>query len=162
VKARAWPPAAPPAAAIHASVADTVTWSYRPWREAPRRAALALGSFAALALLLAFCGLPMLMYVALVVVLLQPFASAFALSSSYRVTSEGVGRWLFVGWEMRPWQEIRRIDEVEVGLLVSPRRQRNWLDATRGLTLPMPGESRQELSALVRTRWAAATQQEPA
>jgi len=40
-----------------------------------------------------------------------------------------------------------------VGLLLSPYATRHWLDATRGITLPIPRPRRAELAGLVREQW---------
>jgi hypothetical protein len=55
----------------------------------------------------------------------------------------------------RAWRDVRRIDDVPVGLLLSPFARRGWRDATRALTLPMPAPRRAELRGLVRGLWGA-------
>jgi len=55
----------------------------------------------------------------------------------------------------RAWRDVRRVDDVPVGVLLSPFSRRGWRDATRALTLPMPTRRRAELRGLVRGLWGA-------
>ncbi len=72
-----------------------------------------------------------------------------------RLERAGAARRGLLGWGDRSWADVRRIDDVPVGVLLSPYARRHRLDALRGLTLPMPRPRRAELAALVRERWSA-------
>ena len=73
----------------------------------------------------------------------------------HEAQGEGASRRGLLGWARRGWRDVRRIDDVPVGLLLSPYTSRHWLDATRALVLPMPRPRQVELRARVRALWGA-------
>ncbi len=117
--------------------AATLEWSYNPWRDRPRRAALALGAA------LLCCGvavslhLPVLLTLALCAICVSSLASAFV-PMRCRLDHEGVV--VHSGWvaERRPWTRLQRAVRGRNGVLLSPYRRRHWLDSYRALFLPLP------------------------
>jgi hypothetical protein len=105
-------------------------------------------------LILAASRLPWLLALGLGAFVAAPLAPAF-LPVACRIEAAGAARRGALGWMRRSWAEVRRIDDVPVGVFLSPYATRHWLDATRGLTLPMPRPRRAELVAAVRERWGA-------
>jgi hypothetical protein len=55
-----------------------------------------------------------------------------------RVDATGVARRGLLGWERRPWVQVRRARLGPAGLFVSPYGERTRLDRFRGLFLPLP------------------------
>jgi hypothetical protein len=126
-----------------------IEWSFNPWRERPRVAALA----AAFALLC--CLLVIGAHVSFVLTLGLCIAAAGSLSPSLtplqcRVDGEGVARRGALGWEKRTWSEIRRGVLTAAGLLVSPFAKRNALDPYRGMFLPLPATGGAQLEQRIR------------
>ncbi len=129
-----------------------VEWTFDPWADRPVTASLGALAVLAMWLLIATVGFPVLIAVALGVVVASPLSPAFV-PAACRIEPAGAARRGLLGWVRRPWSAVRRIDEVPVGLLLSPYPRRHWLDASRALTLPMPGPRRRELSSQVRACW---------
>ncbi|MBI1799954.1 MAG: hypothetical protein HYR73_09765 [Candidatus Eisenbacteria bacterium] len=132
-----------------AAPAGPLEWSFNPWHEGPGGAALAA------ALALALCAIVILARQAFVPTLSLCLVAAGALSPALtpllcRIDEQGVARRGPLGWEKRAWSEIRRAVVRGAGLLVSPYRQRHWLDAHRGLLLPLPAASRADLVLRIR------------
>ena len=127
-------------------------WTFDPWTERP--AAASLGALAVLAmwLIIATSGFPWLVTLGLGVAAASPLWAAFA-RADCRVDARGVARRGVLGWVQRPWEGIRRIDDVPVGVRLSPSTQAHPLEGVRALVLPMPGPRRAELAARVRECW---------
>ena len=131
-----------------------VQWSFDPWSERPVAAGVAALAVLGMWLMLAAFRLPWLLALGLAVFVASPLAPAF-LPATCRIDPAGAARRGVLGWMRRSWADVRRIDDVPAGVFLSPFASRHWLDATRGLTLPMPRPHRVELAALVRERWGA-------
>ena len=131
-----------------------MSWTFDPWRERPRVAAI--GALAVLAFWLAIVWLrfPLVIAVALGGVAAAPLLPAFV-PAACSVSPAGASRRGLLVTVQRAWRDVRRIDDVPVGLLLSPFARRGWRDATRALTLPMPAPRRAELRGLVRGLWGA-------
>lgn len=129
-------------------------WSFDPWSERPVAAGVAALAVLGMWLILAASHLPWLLALGLGVFVASPLAPAFV-PVACRIEAAGAARRGALGWVRRSWAEVRRIDDVPVGVFLSPYATRHWLDATRGLTLPMPRPQRAELVAAVRERWGA-------
>ena len=128
------------------------SWSFDPWTERPVVAGVAALAVLGMWLMLAACHFPLLLAVGLGVLVASPLVPAF-MPAACRSEPSGAARRGALGWMRRSWADVRRIDDVPVGVLLSPYTARHWLDATRGLTLPMPRPRRAELAALVREQW---------
>ena len=83
-----------------------------------------------------------------------PLLPAFV-PAACQVSAAGASRRGLIVTARRAWRDVRRIDDVPVGLLLSPFSRRDWRDSTRALTLPMPAPRRAELRGLVRGLWGA-------
>ena len=129
-------------------------WSFDPWSERPVAAGVAALAVLGMWLMLVASRLPWLLALGLGVFVASPLAPAF-LPVVCRIEPAGAARRGALGWVRRAWADVRRIDDVPAGVFLSPYSSRHWLDATRGLTLPMPRPRRAELVALVRERWGA-------
>ena len=130
------------------------SWSFDPWSERPVVASVAALAVLAMWLMIAISRFPWLLALGLAGVVVSPLAPAF-MPAVCRIEPSGAARRGALGWLRRSWSDVRRIDDVPVGLFLSPYAARHWLDATRGLTLPMPRPRRAELAALVREQWRA-------
>lgn len=156
------PAIAPPRAAAPATAQseqrerneNETQWSFDPWSERPVAAGVATLAVLGMWLILAASRLPWLLALGLGAFVAAPLAPAF-LPVACRIEAAGAARRGALGWMRRSWAEVRRIDDVPVGVFLSPYATRHWLDATRGLTLPMPRPRRAELVAAVRERWGA-------
>lgn len=105
-------------------------------------------------LLIASFRLPWLLAIAQAVLVAAPLLPA-VVPAACRLGPEGAARRGLLGWMQRPWTDVRRVEVVPVGVLVSPYASRHWLDGTRALTLPIPKPRRAELAALARACWSA-------
>jgi hypothetical protein len=133
-----------------------VAWHYDPWRDRRGTSALAALSALGLCALVLWARLPFVLASALSVACIASFSPALT-PVSCRVDADGVARRGVLGWERRPWAEVRRIEPVRGGVLVSPFARRHWLDATRAMLLPIPAARRDELrQAIERARVAHA------
>jgi hypothetical protein len=136
---------APPSDDAVIAIAPPVEWSFNPWRERPAR------SVAATVLALGLCLLVLAWRESVVLSGALCLAAVATLSPALsplecRVDEEGVARRGPFGWERRRWSDIRRAVLRRAGLLVSPYRSRHWLDATRGLYLPLPSSATETLT----------------
>lgn len=131
---------------------EGLEWTYDPWVERPRVASVAALSVLAMWLLIAWARLPLLLALAMGAIAAGPLAPAF-LPASCRVGGEGVERRGPFARVRRGWADVRRVEDVPVGVLLSPYATRHALDATRALTLPMPAPRRTDLRARVRGLW---------
>ena len=129
-----------------------VEWTFDPWVERPRAAGVAVLGLLAMWLALAAAGLPGLVAILLGGFAAWPLLPAFV-PASCRIGPDGAERRGVLGGVRRGWGEVRRVEDVPVGVLLSPFTHRHWLDATRSLTLPMPGARRGELRTAVREWW---------
>lgn len=131
-----------------------VSWAFDPWSERPLVAGVAALAVLAMWLVIATGGFPWLVAFGLGVAVASPLWAAFA-RAECRVDAAGAARRGLLGWMRRPWSDVRRIDDVPAGVVLSPYRERHWLDATRALMLPMPRPRRAELVAHVQACWRA-------
>lgn len=138
--------------AREADAPDGVEWTYDPWVERPGAAFVAALVVLAMWLLIARAGFPWLLAVALAAIACAPVAPAF-LPAACRVGRDGAERRGPFLRARRDWRDVRRVQDVPVGVLLSPYAERHALDATRSLTLPMPAPRRSDLRARVREAW---------
>jgi len=131
---------------------DGLEWTYDPCVERPGAAVVAALAVLAMWLLIAAAGFPWLVAVALAAIASAPLAPAF-LPAACRVYPDGAERRGPFLRARRAWRDVRRVQDVPVGVLLSPYSARHVLDATRALTLPMPGPRRGDLRARVREAW---------
>ena len=133
---------------------ETLEWTFDPWSERPAAAGIAALAVLAMWLLIAGAGFPLLLAVALGAFAGAPLLPA-VIPAACRVGEEGAERRGLLARQRRAWSDVRRIEDVPVGVLLSPFGERRWLDATRSLTLPMPGARRAELREGVRAWWSS-------
>jgi hypothetical protein len=129
-------------------------WTFNPWRQDLRRAAVGAVTTAAAAILLAGAGLPAFAVAALALAFLATVHQAI-FPTRCRVDGEGVARRLGLGWERRPWESIRSATLGRGGLFVSPGMGREVLATFRGLWLPLPSSEAEALVGELRRRLAA-------
>ena len=129
-----------------------VEWTFDPWTERPGAAGVAALAVLAMWLVIATAGLPGVVALLLGAFAALPLLPAFV-PASCRVGPGGAERRGLLAGARRSWADVRRIEDVPVGVLLSPYSRRHWLDASRALTLPMPGARRGELRAAVRGWW---------
>ena len=139
-------------AAGEADAADGFEWTYDPWTERPGAAVVAALAVLAMWLLIASARFPWLLAAVLAAFVGAPLAPAF-LPAACRVGREGAERRGPFLRARRAWRDVRRVQDVPVGVLLSPYAARHALDATRALTLPMPAPRRSDLRARVREAW---------
>ena len=76
---------------------------------------------------------------------------SFLLPTEYRLTRDAVEvRSLGVA-RVRPWREVRRVEDQGISLLLSPFETRSWLDPYRGLRL-LCGGNRDQVLEFVEAR----------
>jgi hypothetical protein len=131
-----------------------VQWTFDPWRERPMAAGVAALAVLVFWLAIAWLRFPLVFAVALGAMAAAPLLPAFV-PAACQVSAAGASRRGLIVTVRRAWRDVRRIDDVPVGLLLSPFSRRGWRDSTRALTLPMPGPRRAELRGLVRGLWGA-------
>lgn len=132
---------------------DDVSWRYDPWRERPRVALLASLMALALCLLVVSLREHLLWTLGLCLFCVASFSPALT-PVECRLESTGVARRGLLGWERRSWAGLRRVVDLPSGVFVSPYPARHWLDAQRGLSLPMPAAERVALADEIRRRVA--------
>ena len=125
-----------------------VVWLFDPWRERPRTALLASACALGLCALVVWARLPFVLASALTVMCVASFSPALT-PVECRLDAAGAARRGLLGWDRRPWADVRRIERVRDGLLLSPFERPHWLDGTRALLMPMPASRREELRAAV-------------
>jgi hypothetical protein len=137
---------------VPGAVASPVEWTFDPWSERPAIAGIA--ALAVLGMWLAIAGarLPLLIALGLGAFAAAPLLPA-VIPAACRIGTEGAERRGLVVRQRRAWADVRRVEDVPIGVLLSPFTERSWLDTTRALALPMPVARRAELRALVRDRW---------
>ncbi len=131
-----------------------VEWTFDPWSERPGAAGIAALAVLAMWLMIALAGLPWLLALALGAFTGSRLLPAF-IPAACRIGAEGAERRGLLARQRRAWPDVRRIDDVAIGVLLSPFAERHWLDSTRALTLPMPGARRAELRDRVRACWSS-------
>jgi hypothetical protein len=125
---------------------EAVVWQFEPWREHPLRFVLsAIASLGTCAVVLAL-HLPFVLGAALCLCCVASFAPALA-PVECRMDADGVTRRGPMGAVHRKWSDLRRAEALPAGVLLSPFATRHWLDATRGLVLPMPAARAGDLRA---------------
>jgi len=121
-------------------------WSFNPWRDRPLAAGA--GALMAFGICLVVAGLGEPLFVRIVLCLAVLGSVSPVLSPARcRVDDEGVQKRGPLGTERRPWPTLRRASSRPAGLLVSPYPKPHWLDAYRGLLLPLPASGRDALMA---------------
>ncbi len=131
-----------------------VEWTFDPWSERPGAAGIAALGVLAMWLMIALAGLPLLLALALGAFAGSRLLPAF-IPAACRIGADGAERRGLLARQRRGWPDVRRIDDVPIGVLLSPFADRHWLDTTRALTLPMPGARRAELRDRVRACWSS-------
>lgn len=132
----------------------TLEWTFDPWRERPAVAGVALAAVLAFWLAIVWLRFPLVVAVGLGAMSAVPLLPAFV-PAACRVSAAGASRRGLFLTARRGWRDVRRIDDVPVGVLLSPFSRRDWRDATRALTLPMPAPRRAELRGMIRGLWGA-------
>lgn len=135
-----------------ASPAAPVEWTFDPWNERPAIAGTAALAVLAMWLVIAGAGFPLLVAVALGAFAGAPLLPA-VIPAACRIGADGAERRGLIVRQKRAWSDVRRIEDVPIGVLLSPFTERSWLDTTRALTLPMPAPRRAELRERVRECW---------
>jgi hypothetical protein len=128
------------------------TWSYDPWRERPAVAWGACVTAVGLCVLVLMWRESFLVSVALCLYCLAALSPAL-MPVECGFDADGPARRGWLGWERRRWPEVRRIEALPAGALVSPYPQRHFLDSARAMVLPMPSRQRAELMALLEGEW---------
>lgn len=141
---------------VEPSAADSgavLAWRYDPWRERPWVAGTAAVAALALCALVLSSGEHPLVAAGLCLFCVAAFSPALT-PVEMRLDETGVARRAAWGWERREFTAIRRVVDLPSGVFVSPYPRRHWLDAQRGLSLPMPASERPRLAAEIRRRVA--------
>ncbi len=125
-----------------------VVWAFDPWAEQPRTARVAALCAVGMCVLVVSARLPFLMGVALAVFCVASLSPALT-PVECRVDAAGAARRGLLGWQRRRWEDVRRIETLPAGVLLSAHARRHWLDATRAMVLPMPAARRDALRAAV-------------
>ena len=121
-------------------------WRVNPWRERPGAAAAAAVCGLAACLVVVALAEATVLKVAMCLAVLGALSPLLS-PAECRVDDEGVSRRGPFGRERRAWRELRRARAARDGLLVSPYERSHWLDAMRGLVLPLPRVERATLLA---------------
>jgi hypothetical protein len=112
-------------------------WTFNPWRQDTRNAAVgAVVAIAVLGLIAGF-GLPPLAIAVMAAIFLATVHPAI-LPTRCRVDGEGVARRLAFVWSRRPWNGIRGARLGRAGLYVTTSKHPGVLASARGLWLPVP------------------------
>ena len=129
--------------------AAALEWSFNPWRDRPIAAGAGALLTLGICLVVAGMGEPLFLRVALALAVLGALSPALS-PARCRVDEQGVSRRGPLGTIRRPWAALRRAATRPAGLLVSPYPRPHWLDAYRGLLLPLPARGRDALLADLR------------
>lgn len=132
----------------------SASWTFDPWQDRPAVAGAALAAVLVFWLAIAWLRFPLLFAMALGAMAAAPLLPAFV-PAACQLSAAGASRRGLLASSRRAWRDVRRIDDVPVGVMLSPFLRRDWRDATRALTLPMPAPRRAELRRLVRSLWGA-------
>jgi hypothetical protein len=131
-----------------------LTWSVWPARKKPLAAAVLLAGAVVLGILIARgTGDALLGIAAPLFVLVS--VSSYLLPTRYRLTRDAVEVRSLGVVRSRPWSEMKRFEEDDAGLFLSPFAKRSWLDAYRGVRLAVGG-NRDDVVAFVQARVARA------
>ncbi|MGE5179403.1 MAG: hypothetical protein ACM3PF_09945 [Bacteroidota bacterium] len=135
-------------------LANEVAWSVWPARGRPLAAAVLLAGAAVLGLLVAKGTQDRVLGVAAPLFVLVS-VSSFLLPTRYRLTPDAVEVRSLGVVRARPWSEMKRFEQDDAGLFLSPFEKRSWLDAYRGVRLTLGG-NRDQVVAFVQARVAPA------
>jgi hypothetical protein len=133
--------------------AVALEWSFNPWRERRVRSSVAAIALLAICILLSRLGESLVLTLGLSLAAAGGLAPLLS-PSGCRLDAEGVAVRGVLGWERRRWSELRRAWVTAGGVMCSPYAAPNWLDAHRGLFLPLPRAPRGELLSGIRPRLA--------
>ena len=128
-----------------------LVWRYDPWKERPRVALAATLAAIGLCVIVVAMREHPLLSLGLCLFCVATFSPALT-PVDCRIDHEGVARRALWGWERRPWARVQRVVDLPSGVFVSPYPRRHWLDAQRGLSIPMPACERDRLAAEIRRR----------
>lgn len=130
---------------------DAFSWRYDPWMERPRVALAATFAAVGLCVMVLATREHPLLSLGLCLFCVATLSPALT-PVECRVDADGVARRALWGWEHRAWARIQRVVDLPSGIFVSPYPRRHWLDAQRGLSLPMPASERDRLATEIRRR----------
>jgi hypothetical protein len=131
-----------------------LTWSAWPARKKPLAAAVLLAGAVVLGVLIARGTGDRLLGIAAPLFVLVS-VSSYLLPTHYRLTRDAVEVRSLGVVRSRPWGEMKRFEEDDAGLFLSPFAKRSWLDAYRGVRLAVGG-NRDDVVAFVQARVARA------
>ena len=134
--------------------ANEVAWSVWPARGRPLAAAVLLAGAVVLGVLVAKGTQDRVLGVAAPLFVLVS-VSSFLLPTRYRLTPDAVEVRSLGVVRARPWSEMKRFEQDDAGLFLSPFEKRSWLDAYRGVRLTLGG-NRDQVVAFVQARVAPA------
>ena len=132
-----------------------VTWTAHPARQRPDHVALVIAVVSTTAAVVLASFQSAMLAVLAVLVLLVSVAS-FLLPTRYCVTDDHIEVTRMFSHRVRRFCELKRLDVGQSCVLVSPFRQRKFLDRQRGLVLYLPGTAvdRRRLLDLLKQRIA--------
>ena len=148
------PDDAPGAPADTAPDGAELHWSVWPARQKPLAAAVLVAGAVVLGVLITRGTGDRLLGIAAPLFVLVSISS-YLLPTHYRLTRDAVEVRSLGVVRARPWGEMKRFDEDASGLFLSPFEKRSWLDAYRGVRLPLGG-NRDQVVAFVQARVAPA------
>lgn len=119
------------------AVEPALEWTYDPWRERPALAGAALAFALLMCAVLVSLRESLILTAGLALVAVAALAPLFT-RARCRVAGGELARRGPLGWDRRPWRDVRRARLTRGGLLVSPYPEPHWLDAHRALFLPLP------------------------
>ncbi|HYJ34444.1 MAG TPA: hypothetical protein VE326_14670 [Candidatus Binatia bacterium] len=129
-----------------------LSWSVWPARQKPLTAAVIVAGALVLGILIARGTGDRLLGIAAPLFVLVSLSS-YLLPTRYRLTPDAVEVRSLGVVRARPWSEMKRFEEDEAGLFLSPFEKRSWLDAYRGVRLSLGG-NRDRVVAFVQARVA--------
>ena len=133
-----------------AEAQEELRWTAWPARERPLAAAVLVAGAVVLGVLIAQGTRDLVLAIAAPIFVLASLGS-FLLPTEYRLSTDAVEvRSLGVA-RVRPWSDVRRIEDQGGTLLLSPFESRSWLDPYRGLRL-LCGGNRDQVLAFVEAR----------
>lgn len=144
-------PGAPPASGAAPGTDYALVWSFNPWRDRPLAATAAALMTLGLCLVIGTLREPPLLRAILGLVILAALSPALS-PAHCRVDAEGVAVQGPFGTARRRWGDLKRVAARPAGVLVSPLERPSWLDAYRGLLLPVPPGGRDAVLAELRGR----------
>jgi len=129
-------------------------WSVWPARGRPLQAAVIVAGTLVLGVLIARGTGDRLLGMAAPLFVLAS-VSSYLLPTHYRLTRDGVEVRSLGVVRARPWSEMKRFEQDEAGVFLSPFEKRSWLDAYRGVRLALGG-NRDQVVEFVQARVASA------